>query len=102
MNPPSSQSIREYEEIDNLLISARREANTRVCRIHIPDVHSSQTIKMDQLRLRLANQLIKRRYSSKIIKLKMATNISYLNVSKCWIPPDTNSFILQKATAKQE
>ena len=44
--PSSSHTIREYDEIYNLLISARREANTRVRRLHMMDVHSSQTIKI--------------------------------------------------------
>ena len=57
---------------------------------------------MDQLLLRLANQLIKRRDSNNRIKLKMITKLADLNGSKWWLTLDTKTLTLQKATAKQE
>ena len=57
---------------------------------------------MSQLRLRLENQLIKRRDSNNRIKLKTVTKLADLTGRKWWPPLDTNSLKLHKATAKQE
>ena len=100
--PPSTQAIGEYEDIDNLIMSARRKSNARVQRIHTSDVHSYWTIKISQLLLRLAYQIIKIRDSNNRIKLKTVTNLLDLTVRKWCLPLCTNSFTLQKATENQE
>ena len=66
------------------------------------DVHSYQSIRMAQLLLLLANQLIKIRDSSNIIRIKTLTKLADLTGRKWWLPIDTNLLILQKATTKQE
>ena len=65
-------------------------------------VHYSQIIIMAQLRLSLFKQLIKRRDSNKIIKLKMVTNLADMTVRKWWLLFETDSLILQKLRNKQE
>ena len=68
--PPSPKVVREFEETDNLIMADRRKANIRFWRLNTTDVHSSQIVNMDQLRLRLAVKLIKRRHPNNIIKIK--------------------------------
>ena len=63
-------------------------------------VHYSQIIIMAQLRLSLFKQLIKRRDSNKIIKLKMVTNLADMTVRKWWLLFETDSLILQKLRNK--
>ena len=58
--PPSLEDIKEYKEIDKILVKARSKANYSVRRLHISKVKSSRTVKLSQLRLRLINLLIQR------------------------------------------
>mmetsp|Transcript_53808 Transcript_53808/g.161028 ORF Transcript_53808/g.161028 Transcript_53808/m.161028 type:complete len:426 (-) Transcript_53808:3458-4735(-) len=60
-SPPSPQDITEYEEIDRLRILCRRRANTKFCRMHMSAVYSSRRVNKDQLRMRLAEDLIRRK-----------------------------------------
>ena len=74
------------------------EANARFWRLHMPDVHSFRITKMDQLRLCLANQVIKRRDPNNRIKLKAVTKLADLTGRKWRLPLDIKFLILQKAT----
>ena len=69
-NPVSTQTKIEYEEIDNLLMSAKKESKNRVQRLDMSDIQSYRKIKMVQIRLRLADQLVKRRAQTTESKLK--------------------------------
>ena len=74
------------------------KAESYLRRLHMSNVHSSRIIKMAQLRLRLANQLIKRRLIDSKIKIKKVTRLSHLMRSRCSLDLDSYSLLIHKAS----
>ena len=62
------------------------------------NVHSLRIIKMAQLHLRLADQLIKKRHPDIKIKLKTVTKIAYLTGSRFWLALDSEHPLTKKAS----
>ena len=78
ISPPSAEVIKEYEEIDRLLIIARKKANTSVQSLHMSNVHSSRTVKLDQIHIRLATLLIQRKDRDIRVNCKTVTELENL------------------------
>ena len=76
---PPSQAISKYKDIDKQQIKYIQKSNSSFHRLHMSNVHSLRMIKMAQLHLRLADQLIKKRHPDIKIKLKTVTKIDYLS-----------------------
>ena len=79
-----------------------RESNSKLRCPHMSNIHSYRETKMDQLCLRLSDQLIKSKTTNKRIKHKTVTKIQNITGRRWWIPIDINYLFHPKKTAKEE
>ena len=73
-----SAKIKEYKEIDQLLIKFRSGANSSVRHLYMSKVHSYFTIKLSQLSLRLVHILIRHIDNNRYNKQKTFIKLSNL------------------------
>ena len=100
-NLPSTQSINDYKDTNNLLMSDIRESNSKLRCLHMSNIHSYRETKMDQLCLRLSDQLIKSKTTNKRIKHKTVTKIKNITGRRWWIPIDINYLFHPKKQQKR-
>ena len=84
-----------------LLIIARKKSNASVRHLHMINVHSSRTVKLDQIHIRLANILIQRKDRDIRVRTKTATNLANLTGRRWWITLDLGTLTRQKSKAKK-
>ena len=101
ISPPSAAAIKGYEEMDRLLIIARTKANASVRHLHMINVHSSRTVKLYQLLIRLATLLIQMKDRDRRVKLKTVTNMKKLTGIRWWLTLDLGKLIHQKSKSKK-
>ena len=82
ISPPSAEAIKEYREIDRLLVISRTKANASVRCLHMSNVNSSITVKLDRIRIILATLLIQNIYRDRRVKLKTGTKMETFNREK--------------------
>lgn len=82
---PSQEQVLEHEELDKILMSGWRQANSRCRRLHISAVHSLQQVNMSQLRLQLVDHLIERNKDGSKVKLKTVTKLSKITGRRWWL-----------------
>ena len=89
-------AIKEYEDIACIPTKARREANSKVIRLHMSGFQSYRTIKSSQIKLRLRNLPIKHKEDKSKVKLKTIYKISNTTVIRWWIILDLLAIIHKK------
>ena len=102
ISPPSTQEINLYNKMDRILVKARTKANTSVRRLHMRNVHSYRTVKLDQLRIRLATLIIHSKYRGRRLKLKTVINMDNLTGRRGWLTIDIGTLINKKFRAKKD
>ena len=75
------------------MISAKKEANNVVTRLHMYNVQSSKRIKMFQLRLRLADLILQWKTNRRKTKLKTVSKLAITTGRKWWISLDPDYLI---------
>lgn len=83
------------------MIATKKAKYSLYC-LPVSNVRSSRMIKMAQLRLRLDDQLTKRRHPYINIKLKTVTKLSYLTGRIWWMAIDSDNLLAKKNPSKRE
>ena len=88
--------MREYKYTDQLLMKYRIKVDAIVRRMHVRKVHSSGTVKLDQLHLRLLTLLIKHKYKESKVNQNTVNNIANITGRKWWFSLDLSALIHHK------
>ena len=83
------------------MISAKKEANNVVTRLHMYNVQSSKRIKMYQLRLRLADLILQWKTNRRKTKLKTVSKLAITTGRKWWISLDPDYLIWHKVKVRK-